>query len=46
MDPVTGPFAGCADGHRRSEPLPIDEVPDGLFDQHTTPRSNDPFSLD
>ncbi|MCX5079431.1 DUF4913 domain-containing protein [Streptomyces sp. NPDC001939] len=46
LDPVTGPFAGCADGHRTSEPLPIEQVPDGLFAPHATPSAKDPFSLD
>ncbi|MFB7708390.1 DUF4913 domain-containing protein [Streptomyces sp. NPDC056105] len=46
LDPVTGPFAGCADGHRTSEPLPIEQVPDGIFAPHTAPSAKDPFSLD
>ncbi|MEE1802124.1 MULTISPECIES: DUF4913 domain-containing protein [unclassified Streptomyces] len=45
MDPVTGPFAHCVDGHRSGEPLPLDTPPEGLFkDQRETPR--DPFAFD
>lgn len=48
MDPVTGPFARCADGHQNNEPLPLDPVPEGLFkdQRHTWPLSNDPLALD
>jgi uncharacterized protein DUF4913 len=31
MDPVSGPFARCVNGHQDNEPLPTDQVPDGLF---------------
>jgi hypothetical protein len=48
MDPATGPFARCVDGHRRYEQLPTDEVPgEGLFlDQRKRwLQSNSPFDL-
>ncbi|MFI6697684.1 DUF4913 domain-containing protein [Streptomyces sp. NPDC050509] len=45
MDPVTGPFAQCVDGHQSGEPLPLATPPEGLFkDQRETPR--DPFAFD
>jgi hypothetical protein len=44
-DPVTGPFAHCAEGHSTPEPVPVMQAPDGLFfDQRQS--SNDPFALD
>ncbi|MFE2757515.1 DUF4913 domain-containing protein [Actinosynnema sp. NPDC059335] len=50
MDPVTGPFARCVDGHRSDEPLPVDLPPEGLFtDQRNTwnlPFPDDPLALD
>lgn len=45
-DPVTGPFAGCADGHREQEPLPLAEPPEGLFSDQRQSQARDPFSLD
>ncbi|MET7620347.1 DUF4913 domain-containing protein [Streptomyces sp. NPDC005408] len=46
LDPVTGPFARCTDGHQSDEPLPLDPVPEGLFERNTWPPSKDPFALD
>ncbi|MER7199519.1 DUF4913 domain-containing protein [Streptomyces sp. CB01635] len=46
LDPVTGPFAPCAQGHQMDEPLPIDPVPDGVFDHLTRPPAKDPFTFD
>ena len=48
MDPVTGPFARCVNGHQDPEPLPVVTVPDGLFkDQRVTwPIATDPLALD
>ncbi|MBB6439516.1 DUF4913 domain-containing protein [Streptomyces candidus] len=46
MDPVTGPFGRCLDGHERQEPLPVNIPPEGLFtDQRGQLGSNDPFAL-
>ncbi|WP_329578874.1 hypothetical protein [Streptomyces sp. NBC_01361] len=45
-DPVTRPFARCAQGHQMDEPLPIDPVPDGVFDHLTWPPAKDPFAFD
>lgn len=47
MDPVTGFFARCANGHQRDEPLPVDEVPEGLFEDQRKKwlQSNNPFDL-
>lgn len=45
MDPETGPFGGCTDGHRNTEPLPVREPPEGLFfDQRMS--TGDPLALD
>ncbi|MFJ7996370.1 DUF4913 domain-containing protein [Streptomyces sp. NPDC096310] len=45
MDPVTGPFARCGDGHQSEEPLALELPPEGLFtDQRETPK--DPLALD
>lgn len=48
LDPVTGPFARCAQGHERSEPLPTVPPPPGLFEdqRHTWLVTGDPFALD
>lgn len=47
MDPHTGPFVRCADGHQPNGPLPVDPVPDGLFtDDRNKPMSDDPLALD
>jgi hypothetical protein len=48
MDPLTGPFAGCADGHQPDEPLPVEQEPEGLFtDQRNLwPLADDPLALD
>jgi hypothetical protein len=50
LDPVTGPFGRCADGHDpdSTEPLPVFEPPEGLFfDQRESANpAADPFSLD
>ena len=47
MDPVTGPFAQCADGHQQDEPLPLDDVPEGLFEDQRIKwlQTNNPFDL-
>lgn len=48
MDPVTGPFARCADGHRPDEPLPTDPMPEELLltDQRNMwPLADDPLAL-
>lgn len=47
MDPLTGPFARCANGHERNEPLPLDDVPPGLFKDQRKKwlQSNNPFDL-
>lgn len=46
MDPVTGPFAQCADGHRGDEPLPFEPAPEGLFTDQRNPSSDHPLALD
>lgn len=46
LDPVTGPFARCADGHRNPEPLPVVEPPEALFTDQRKWLSGDPLSLD
>ncbi|HEV7651066.1 MAG TPA: DUF4913 domain-containing protein [Actinophytocola sp.] len=48
MDPVTGPFAQCTDGHRADVPLPLVPPPPGVFaDQRDAwVQSGDPFALD
>ncbi|MGW4485503.1 DUF4913 domain-containing protein [Amycolatopsis sp. NPDC004368] len=49
LDPVTGPFASCVDGHHHVEPLPVMTPPEGLFyDQRTEgdPLGGHPLSLD
>ncbi|MFF9274287.1 DUF4913 domain-containing protein [Streptomyces griseosporeus] len=45
-DPVTGPFAHCAGGHRVPEPLPLMTPPDGLFVDQRRSEARDPFALD
>lgn len=46
LDPVTGPFVNCGDGHRDPVPLPVMQAPDALFTDQRGPGSRDPFSLD
>lgn len=47
LDPVTGPFARCVDGHQRHEPLPLEPAPEGMFEKYPwSPPSNDLFALD
>lgn len=48
MDPLSGPFARCADGHQDNESLPSEPVPDGLFqDQRARwPLPADPLDFD
>ncbi|MFE5666112.1 DUF4913 domain-containing protein [Streptomyces niveus] len=46
LDPVTGPFANCADGHQDPRPLPVMDPPEGLFSDQREPGGRDPFSLD
>ncbi|RSN19903.1 hypothetical protein DL990_40770 [Amycolatopsis sp. WAC 01416] len=47
MDPVTGPFAQCVDGHQPDEPLPLDDPPDGFFYDHRSKwlQTSNPFDL-
>lgn len=45
-DPLTGPFARCADGHRAHEPLPILTPPEGLFSDQRQTLPGDPFALE
>ncbi|MCK1820963.1 DUF4913 domain-containing protein [Streptomyces sp. XM83C] len=45
-DPVTGPFAHCADGHGTAESLPHVPPPEGIFTDQRQWRSRDPFALD
>ena len=45
MDPVTGPFARCVDGHQSDEPLPLEPAPEGLFTDQRWLSSKDPFAL-
>ena len=47
MDPVTGPFAHCVDGHQPEVPLPLDDAPDGVFlDQRLKwLQTSNPFDL-
>ncbi|QNE79061.1 DUF4913 domain-containing protein [Streptomyces finlayi] len=45
LNPVTGPFARCADGHQTPEPLPMATPPEGLFTDQRSPVSRDPFAL-
>lgn len=48
LDPVTGPFARCANGHQASETLPLVPAPDGVFEDQRRKwvASGDPFALD
>lgn len=46
LDPVTGPFVNCGDGHQGIEPLSVLEPPEGLFTDQREPGGRDPFSLD
>src|SRR6266496_3468658 len=48
MDPVSGPFARCVNGHQTPVPLPLEQVPDGLFDDArlTWPTPIDPLALE
>lgn len=48
MDPVSGPFARCTNGHRALEGLPTEAPPAGLFEDARDPWrvSGDPLSLD
>lgn len=46
MDPVTGPFARCVDGHQAHEPLPVFEPPEGLFTDQRQSWSGNPLALD
>lgn len=46
LDPVTGPFVNCGDGHGTHEPLPVMQPPEGIFTDQRGPRSRDPFALD
>jgi hypothetical protein len=48
MDPVTGPFARCANGHQPNVTLPVEQEPEGLFvDQRNKgPIADDPLALD
>ncbi|MFJ9816363.1 DUF4913 domain-containing protein [Streptomyces sp. NPDC101151] len=45
-DPLTGPFARCADGHQNPVPLPIESPPEDLFSDQRPPTVRDPFALD
>jgi len=46
-DPVTGPFAQCVNGHQSDEPLPLDDAPDGLFNDQRLKwlQTSNPFDL-
>jgi hypothetical protein len=46
-DPVTGPFARCVDGHQSDEPLPLEDVPDGVFKDQRLKwlQTSNPFDL-
>jgi hypothetical protein len=49
LDPATGPFAQCVDGHHGDEPLPVVPPPPGLFfDERTKadPLAGHPLALD
>lgn len=48
MDPVTGPFWRCANGHQDPGALPIEKFPEGLLDdqRNTWMLSGQPFALD
>ncbi|MDX2937170.1 DUF4913 domain-containing protein [Streptomyces ipomoeae] len=46
MDPVTGPFVHCAEGHQGSLPLPMVPPPEGLFWDQRGPDSRNPLALD
>lgn len=46
LDPVAGPFARCADGHRNPEPLPVETPPEGIFTDQRRSVPRDPFALD
>ncbi|MET9557152.1 DUF4913 domain-containing protein [Streptomyces sp. NPDC006645] len=46
LDPITGPFADCSEGHQNARPLPVIDPPEGLFNDQRELGGRDPFSFD